>query len=64
MRHELTVKEFAARERVDPRTVWRWVAKGAVEIRRTPSGRIRISAPSTLSILTATNSDIQGQSDK
>lgn len=35
---ELTVKEFAARERVDERTVRRWIAKGALEVRRTGYG--------------------------
>lgn len=37
-----TVKEYAARERVDERTVRRWIQKGAVEVRRTPGGGIRI----------------------
>lgn len=36
---ELTVKELADRERVTERTVRNWIAKGAVEIRRTPGGR-------------------------
>ena len=39
---ELTVKEFAAQERVTEVTVRRWIAKGAVAIRRTPGGGIRI----------------------
>jgi excisionase family DNA binding protein len=39
---ELTVKEYAAIERVDERTVRRWIAKGAVDVRRTPGGGIRI----------------------
>lgn len=39
---ELTVKEYAARERVDERTVRRWIVKGAVDVRRTPGGGIRI----------------------
>lgn len=39
---ELTVKEFAAKERVDERTVRRWIVKGAVQVRRTPGGGIRI----------------------
>lgn len=39
---ELTVKEFAAKERVTERTVYNWMAKGAVEFRRTPGGGIRI----------------------
>jgi excisionase family DNA binding protein len=40
---ELTIKEFAAIERVDERTVRRWIEKGAVPIRRTPGGGVRIS---------------------
>jgi len=42
---EYTVKEFANRERVSERTVHRWIEKGAVDVRRTPGGRIRISDP-------------------
>lgn len=42
--HGLTVKEVAAQERVDERTVRRWIAKGAVVIRRTPGGGVRIIA--------------------
>lgn len=41
--NELTVKEFAHQERVTERTVWNWIAKGAVKIRRTPGGGIRIN---------------------
>jgi len=40
--NELTVKEFAQVERVDERTVRRWIAKGAVEVRRTAGGGIRV----------------------
>ena len=39
---EWTVKEYAHRERVDERTVRRWIAKGAIQVRRTPGGGIRI----------------------
>lgn len=39
---ELTVKEFAHRERVTDRTVWNWIAKGAIDVRRTPGGGVRI----------------------
>ena len=46
MTKELTVKEFAEKERVDERTVRRWVEKGAVDVRRTPGGGVRILAPS------------------
>lgn len=43
MKHELTVKELAAAERVTERTVRSWIAKGAVDVRRTPGGGIRIA---------------------
>lgn len=39
---ELTVKEYAAIERVTERTARRWIAKGAVTVRRTPGGGLRI----------------------
>lgn len=39
---EMTVKEFAAYNRVTERTVYEWIKKGAVEHRRTPGGGIRI----------------------
>lgn len=39
---ELTVKEMAEQEGVHERTVRRWIDKGAVQIRRTPGGGIRI----------------------
>lgn len=39
---ELTVKEYAERERVTTRTVKTWISKGAVQVRRTPGGRVRI----------------------
>lgn len=39
---ELTVKEYAAVERVTERTVWNWISKGAVPVRRTPGGGVRI----------------------
>jgi excisionase family DNA binding protein len=41
-RIELTVKEYAKQERVTQQTVWRWIAKGALPIRRTPGGRLRV----------------------
>ena len=40
---ELKIKEFAARERVNERTVRRWIARGAIEARRTPGGGVRIA---------------------
>lgn len=39
---ELTVKEFAARERVHEMTVRRWIRQGTLQVRRTPGGQIRI----------------------
>ena len=42
---DLTVKEFAAQERVTARTVRRWIEKGAVDARRTPGGGVRIARP-------------------
>lgn len=39
---ELTVRELAEQERVTERTVWTWISKGAVDVRRTPGGRVRI----------------------
>jgi excisionase family DNA binding protein len=40
---ELTIKEFAVRERVTERTVRQWISKGALDVRRTPGGRVRIA---------------------
>lgn len=40
---EVTVKEYATMERVTPRTVRRWIDKGAVSVRRTPGGGVRIA---------------------
>lgn len=40
--NEWTVREFAERERVTVVTVRRWIAKGAIETRRTPSGGVRV----------------------
>jgi ribosomal protein L34E len=39
---DLTVKQFAKREQVTSRQVRRWIDKGAIEVRRTPGGGIRI----------------------
>jgi hypothetical protein len=41
-RRELTVKEYAADERVAVNTVYRWIREKAVEVRRTPGGGVRI----------------------
>jgi predicted DNA-binding transcriptional regulator AlpA len=30
----LTVREYAAREGIDRATVWRWIAKGVLEVKR------------------------------
>lgn len=57
---ELTVKEYAAQERVDERTVRRWITKGAVKVRRTPGGGIRILESSRVAVITLTNSDKSG----
>jgi excisionase family DNA binding protein len=61
---ELTIKEYAAVERVHERTVRRWIEKGALAIRRTPGGGIRILQSSNVCILTISeraSSDIHGQ---
>jgi len=42
MTREMTQKEYAAMERVTTRTVRTWIAKGAVQVRRTPGGRVRV----------------------
>ena len=42
MKRELTVKEVAEKERVNERTVRRWIEKGAVAVRRTPGGGVRV----------------------
>ncbi len=42
MMPEYTVREYADKERVTPRTVFTWILKGAVTYRRTPGGQIRI----------------------
>ncbi len=39
---ELTVREYAAHERVSTRTVKTWISKGAIPIRRTPGGGVRV----------------------
>lgn len=39
---EFKVSEYAERERVTTRTVWLWISKGAVPVRRTPGGGVRI----------------------
>lgn len=65
---ELTVKEYAARERVNERTVRNWIAKGAIDIRRTPGGRVRIPIGAvvilTLTDQTGTKAEECGSPDK
>ena len=39
---ELTVKEYAELERVTTRTVYNWIDKGVIDVRRTPGGEFRI----------------------
>lgn len=56
---ELTVKQYAAREQVDERTVRRWIEKGAIDARKTPGGRFRITPT-----LIRTVADTRGQSDR
>jgi excisionase family DNA binding protein len=46
----LTVKEYAAMSRVDESTVRRWIRKGAVHVRRTPGGGIRIPTNHELTV--------------
>lgn len=58
--HEFTVKEYARQERVDERTVRRWIAKGAVEVRRTPGGGVRIRDENRVVFLGMTNPDNDG----
>jgi hypothetical protein len=41
-RREWTVKQFAKAEQVSQITVRRWISKGALDVRRTPGGGIRI----------------------
>lgn len=36
------VPEVAAFYRVTERAVWKWIAKGAVQVERTPGGGVRI----------------------
>jgi len=56
--NDFTVKQYAMREQVDPRTVRRWILKGAVEIRRTPGGGIRIlDERSAVVVFNMTNDD-------
>jgi excisionase family DNA binding protein len=67
MMPEYTVKEYASRERVTPRTVRRWIEKGAVAFRHTAGGGVRIIDPPSSSrvvFLNMSNDDKLGQSSK
>lgn len=57
MMRELTVKEYAAVERVTVRTVQRWIDKGAVPVRRTPGGGVRVLILRVEDMKTTTNYD-------
>lgn len=39
---EFKVRDYARKEQVTEQTVRNWIAKGAVEVRRTPGGGVRI----------------------
>jgi predicted site-specific integrase-resolvase len=57
MMRELTVKQFARVEQVTERTVRNWILKGAVAVRRTPGGGIRIrTTPSGAPVVILLNS--------
>lgn len=61
---EYTVKQFASREQVNEKTVRRWIAKGAVQVRRTPGGGVRVVdafAPSSRVVFLRTSEGNQGQ---
>jgi excisionase family DNA binding protein len=62
MIRELTVKQMAEREGVRERTVRRWIEKGALEVRRTPGGGVRIIERRSVLILDGTNVDNRGHS--
>lgn len=58
---EFTVREVAERERVSQRTVRRWIEKGAVIIRKTPGGGVRVLLASQYQQSTV---DIKGHPSK
>lgn len=60
MTRELTVKEYAAVERVSERTVWTWIGKGAVPIRRTPGGRVRVLILGSQQLQDLKSQEVQG----
>lgn len=62
MSHELTIKEYASLERVTERTVKNWIAKGAITVRRTPGGRVRIQPDPSLCFIGVKHSEKGGTS--
>ena len=61
---EYTVKAYARREQVAERTVRRWIEKGAVAVRRTPGGGVRIvecDGGDSRAVFFATTDDKRGQ---
>lgn len=61
---EYTVKDYARREQVTERTVHRWIEKGAVHVRRTAGGGIRIidaDVGTSRAVFFTTSDDNHGQ---
>ena len=50
---EFKVKDYARREQVTEWTVRQWIAKGAVEVRRTAGGGVRIVERDSRAIIIA-----------
>jgi excisionase family DNA binding protein len=59
---ELTVKEYAAVERVTERTVRNWISKGAVVARRTPGGHVRIRVECGVAFIGMKKAETSGNS--
>jgi predicted site-specific integrase-resolvase len=64
MTRELTIKEYAAVERVTVRTVQRWIDKGAVLVRRTPGGGVRVLIIGAEDLKPTTKDDSQRHPDR
>jgi transposase-like protein len=45
IRRGVTVRDYARFEQVSEVTVRRWIVKGAVPVRRTPGGGVRVIIP-------------------
>jgi predicted site-specific integrase-resolvase len=60
----MTFQQVATFYAVTPRTVRRWVDKGAVSVVRTPSGQPRVPASSVVATSVRRNSDIDGHSGR